>query len=178
MWLKTQSRLSSFQGVLVRYVAKSDMETTFHLETWIFRHIKYVPPFEKSHHRLVVSGFILVALMTDITALKASCIHCCFLNKSLVTSLSYLFTGSWGRNRFWCERASFPQLWCASGPQQRCNCGAAVVCRSSCWGPGCWRQHTASTTCVDGPHLDHCCRGATHLRARGAGKDFHPYMYV
>ncbi|XP_063876374.1 xylosyltransferase oxt-like isoform X1 [Scylla paramamosain] len=41
------------KGVLVRYVAKSDMETTFQLETWIFRHIKYVPPFEKSHHRLV-----------------------------------------------------------------------------------------------------------------------------
>lgn len=46
--------LFSFQGVLVEYVARVD-DATFHLETWVFPHVKYMPPYEKPNHRLTVS---------------------------------------------------------------------------------------------------------------------------
>lgn len=46
--------LRLFQGVLIEYVARAD-DATFHLETWIFPHVKYMPPFEKPNHRLTVS---------------------------------------------------------------------------------------------------------------------------
>ncbi|XP_050723662.1 xylosyltransferase oxt-like [Eriocheir sinensis] len=41
----------TLKGVLIEYAARAD-DATFHLETWIFPHVKYMPPFEKPNHRL------------------------------------------------------------------------------------------------------------------------------
>ncbi|KAK3864332.1 hypothetical protein Pcinc_029975 [Petrolisthes cinctipes] len=41
-----------FKGLLVQYLVRGVEQTEFHLETWIFPHVKYTLPYEKTTHRL------------------------------------------------------------------------------------------------------------------------------
>ncbi|XP_042203062.1 xylosyltransferase oxt-like [Homarus americanus] len=42
----------TFKGVVIQFVGTISGQGTFHLETWIFPHVKYRLPFEKPNHRL------------------------------------------------------------------------------------------------------------------------------
>ncbi|KAK7082661.1 Xylosyltransferase 2 [Halocaridina rubra] len=42
-----------FKGLLVQYVSNIDSEATFQMETWIFPHAKYRPPFDKTVYRII-----------------------------------------------------------------------------------------------------------------------------
>ncbi|KAK3880258.1 hypothetical protein Pcinc_015239 [Petrolisthes cinctipes] len=44
--------LEAVEGLLVQYLVRGVEQTEFHLETWIFPHVKYTLPYEKTTHRL------------------------------------------------------------------------------------------------------------------------------